>query len=373
MMDQWHTELELALVNSKVLCIALFKSSGELIFANKAMKMLFKGDPIESFINPRIENLLKLSENEDFNGFITIGNENTSNISIQASASQKNEEMLIRGELDIMQLSKQNVSFSKLLRENSNLQRALIKEKKLLQINEKRLEELNESQNTLLGTAAHDLRNPIGTAFSFAELLTSNFDDFSKEELLQHLKNIQDTTRFSLNLLNSLLDLSKIKSGKIELETKAMNYLDVVHESVLFNSLFAKNKNITIELIKHIQSIQLEIDQLRITQALNNLISNAIKFSDQYTNILVIISPEKDMLKTEIIDQGQGINPDEIHSLFEPFQTTSSLPTGGEKSTGLGLAIVKKVIELHHGKLEVFSEKGKGSNFTFWLPSSSTS
>lgn len=368
MLSNWNRELNDAIRDSKVLCVAVFKPDGSMVSANAAMSSLFMGKPSENFINPSFDDLVTITKENPFIGYITIGRDTAMNNSIQAKVFQKDDELLIVGEIDIMQVSKQNISLSKIMHENSNLQRALIKEKKVLQITNEKLAQINESQNTLLGTAAHDLRNPIGTALSYTDLLVEYYDELSQDELKLHLGNIKNATSFSLNLLNSLLDLSKIKSGKIELEIESENYLRLIETSIENNSLFAKNKKILIELESAYKVLHTNLDQVRIIQVLNNLLSNAIKYSEEFKNITVRVSKEQNQIKTEIIDQGLGIDPEEIEILFEPFHTASSRPTGGEKSTGLGLAIVKKVIELHQGELKVYSEKGKGSNFTFWLP-----
>jgi len=101
---------------------------------------------------------------------------------------------------------------------------------------------------------------------------------------------------------------------------------------------------------------------------LNNLISNAIKYSHPNTMIRIEVLKEKDFVVTKVIDQGQGIPENELPHVFKPFQKASTKPTAGEKSTGLGLAIVKKIVEGHQGIIGVESEVGKGSNFFFRLP-----
>jgi signal transduction histidine kinase len=109
-------------------------------------------------------------------------------------------------------------------------------------------------------------------------------------------------------------------------------------------------------------------DQNKIEQVLNNLISNAIKYSHPHTTITIEVLKEKAFVVTNVIDQGQGIPQDELPHVFKAFQKTSTKPTAGEKSTGLGLAIVKKIVEGHQGEIGVESEVGKGSTFFFKLP-----
>mgnify|MGYP003822399533 FL=1 len=112
----------------------------------------------------------------------------------------------------------------------------------------------------------------------------------------------------------------------------------------------------------------MSFDRNKITQVLNNLITNAIKFSWPDTEITVEVRKEQDYIITGIIDQGQGIPSDEINNMFKPFQKTSVKATAGERSTGLGLAITKKIVEGHGGKISVESLVGKGTKFSFTLP-----
>ncbi len=231
-----------------------------------------------------------------------------------------------------------------------------------------RLEELNEQKNKFLGIAAHDLRNPISAINMFSSLILEEEDTGLNEEYVDFVEEIKNSSTFMLKLLNDLLDISKIESGKIEVNRTDVNYIDFIRKCIKVNRTLAENKKISIGESFAIESIQLNIDQEKITQVLNNLISNAIKYSHRDTEITVKIFERDSMIYTEVHDQGQGIPPEEISTLFEEFQKTSVQATEGEKSTGLGLAIAKKIIETHGGCVHVESEVGKGSVFSFTLP-----
>lgn len=366
----WEKELLQFVNQSKALCVAIFDKQQNLLFANSAMKMLFKNSPAENFINPTIDTLIEKTESSEFNGVLTIGSDTDSNTSISGMAFQKNNELLICGEVDTTGITKQNISLAKLNREVNNLHRQLIKEKKMLQSANAQLDEINHNQNLLLGTAAHDLRNPIATNFSLADLITENKDDYSAEELAGFVELIKQNSNYALNLLNSLLDLSSIRTGKINLKIENRDYTEIVQNCIKNHKAFAENKDITIQFkpLPENESCYIDIDPVRIEQVLNNLISNALKYSKPDTEVIIHLSCSGNNIKTEVIDQGIGIAPDEAEKLFNPFQTTSNKSTGGEKSTGLGLAITKKVIELHNGEINVESKKGKGSNFYFIIP-----
>jgi signal transduction histidine kinase len=142
-----------------------------------------------------------------------------------------------------------------------------------------------------------------------------------------------------------------------------------LQHQISLNQLFAKNKEIVISLKSQTDTILVDFDEHYLSEVINNFLSNAIKYSDRNTEITVNISIQSnDQVLTEVIDNGIGIPEAEQQNLFKYFQTTSSLPTDGEKSTGLGLAIAKQIISLHNGTIGVVSSENQGSNFFFRLP-----
>jgi len=231
-----------------------------------------------------------------------------------------------------------------------------------------KLEELNNQKNKILGIAAHDLRSPIGTIQMIADLLLESFEEYPAEENRKFFNDIRNISKFSLNVLDDLLDISAIESGKLDLQKVKSNYSEIVRRSIDMNQPFARNKNIAIKFNNNGLDPVLFFDKIKIVQVLNNLISNAIKYSHPQTVISIELEKEGNDLITRVVDQGQGISENELYLLFGTFQRTSTKATGGERSTGLGLAIVKKIVEEHKGKVGVKSELGKGSTFYFSLP-----
>jgi signal transduction histidine kinase len=184
----------------------------------------------------------------------------------------------------------------------------------------------------------------------------------------EFLKRINDCSQFTINLLNDLLDLSKIESGRLELEITKNDYIDFLKNNIELNNFFAHEKGISIHLERRDQIPLVDFDKNKMEQVLNNLISNAIKYSYPNTEIRIEVEKKVDSVLTKVIDQGQGIPEDEQLNIFKAFQKASTKPTAGEKSTGLGLAIAKKIVEGHKGEIWVESEVGKGSTFSFKLP-----
>jgi len=230
------------------------------------------------------------------------------------------------------------------------------------------LRELNNQKNEFLGMAAHDLRNPIAVIQNASLILSRYSSENLSEKQQEFLRKIHDTSKFMLELLNNLLDISKIEAGKLELEITKNNYPNFLEKTIEFNRFFATEKSISMDLVLSNEIPPIGFDQNKIEQVLNNLISNAIKYSHPHTTITIEVLKEKAFVVTNVIDQGQGIPQDELPHVFKAFQKTSTKPTAGEKSTGLGLAIVKKIVEGHQGEIGVESEVGKGSTFFFKLP-----
>ncbi|NEW80182.1 MAG: response regulator [Gelidibacter sp.] len=251
---------------------------------------------------------------------------------------------------------------------NLFLEKKVAERTKELEKSNVKLTTLNIEKNKYVGIVAHDLRNPIGLALSFSDLIISDHLSLSQAEQLRFLKIINEKCSFALNLIEGFLDTSKIESGILDLNFKAYNYCKFVQECIEHNKLFAQKKSQ--EIIFHCEcpKAMLVFDKNKMEQVLNNLISNAIKYSHSNKKIWVNILQKDNNIVTQVKDEGQGIPKDELESIFRVFETGTVKATNKEKSTGLGLAIVKKIIEVHHGSIALESTPNIGSVFTFTLP-----
>lgn len=257
----------------------------------------------------------------------------------------------------------ETVLYEELSRVNNdlvNIQRELAKKNH-------ELEALNKLKNQFLGMAAHDLRNPLGVIMNLSEFILEEKEKLS-EEAVSFLEKIDSLSRFMLNMVTELLDISSIESGQMNLNKTRFDLVQLVRDSVNLNKSLAEKKNIFINFISSEQSLQLYADLNKIDQVITNLLTNAVKYSNQNTTTVVAIMRDLNKARLVVKDQGQGIPSNEIVKLFKPFAKTSVKSTGGEKSTGLGLMIVKKIVEGHGGTISVESEVGTGSTFTVELP-----
>lgn len=251
--------------------------------------------------------------------------------------------------------------FTRLNNELADAQRELAKKNAALAA-------LNEQKNRLLGMAAHDLRNPLGVIMSYAKFLNRMAGAKLDEKELQFVAQIEKSSQFMLRLLEDLLDVSQIESGQLNLALAPTDLVALVKGNVELNRVLAGAKDISIELEVPAALPPVDMDATKIEQVLNNLISNAVKYSHAGTTVRVRLESGGEEVKVSVRDQGQGIPAAELDKLFQAFSKTSVRSTAGEKSTGLGLAITRKIVEGHGGRIGVSSRVGEGSTFSFALP-----
>ena len=251
----------------------------------------------------------------------------------------------------------------KLNNELANLQRELAKKNA-------ELEKLNEEKNRFLGMAAHDLRNPLYAIQMYSEFLMTETSSQLSDEHRNFIEIIHSSSQFMLQLVNDLLDVAKIESGKLELDTAPTDLAALLEKNAAMNNLLASRKNIAVAAHVNGAIPMVSVDSAKIEQTMNNLISNAIKFSKPGTNVSVELTSGEGEVIIAVKDQGPGIPEEELGKLFQPFGRISVKSTAGEQSTGLGLAIVKKIISGHNGRIWVESKSGEGSTFFISLPAS---
>lgn len=240
--------------------------------------------------------------------------------------------------------------------------------KELLQKNSE-LEKLNQEKDKFLRMAAHDIRNPISAMLSWGNMIQDELRESDDSRLVTTIDLIRRSGGLVITLLNELLDLAVIESGKLKLVKTEFNLVEVVDQVKMMHKSMADKKSIEIVIDAPDKQIDVIADRTKIEQVLNNLVTNAVKFSYPKTTVKIIIEQTKRDVKISVSDEGQGIPADELDKLFTPFGKTSVKPTAGESSTGLGLSIVKKIIDAHNSKIYVASEIGQGTTFYFNITS----
>lgn len=231
------------------------------------------------------------------------------------------------------------------------------------------LRRLNNKKNEFLGIAAHDLRSPLGSVMSCAELLLRFLDEDRVEKVLwrKFLGNMRLTSRQMLSLVNELLDVASIETGRVELQLQEACLVELLEERRGLLEQVAVDKDITLHLDLDPSEAPLVMDRLRMAEVVDNLLTNALKYTPPGGHVRVFFQLAGDELITHVEDNGQGLPKDELPFVFSG-RKLSARPTGGESSHGLGLVIVKKVVELHGGRIWLESTLGEGSTFSFALP-----
>ena len=228
--------------------------------------------------------------------------------------------------------------------------------------------ELNDLKNKFLGMAAHDLRNPLHAIKGNIQIIKEKMLGEVNEKQVESLSLIESTCDKMLNIINNFLDVSAIEAGKFQLKKEQVKIKEYLKKVFEFNYQLAKSKSIELKLDLEENLPEINLDKIRISQVLVNLISNAIKYSHENTTITIKAAKKNNMLEINIIDEGQGIPEKELTKLFDFFSKTSVKPTGAETSTGLGLAIAKIIVNEHGGKIWAANNPQKGCTFSFSIP-----
>lgn len=230
------------------------------------------------------------------------------------------------------------------------------------------LKRLNEQKNMLLGMAAHDLRNPLYLIEGYSDFLLKDGSANLIDDQRTIISAIHSSSTFMVGMINDLLDVHKIETGKMELKMEVGDFAQVVRNVIERQGFASKNKGVEISVSLPDTIPHFLFDPSRIEQVMGNLVDNAIKFSFKGSRVEVAVQYDEDEVLFSVRDYGPGIPEKEQGRLFKPFSTTSVKPTGNEKSTGLGLAIAESIVSRHQGRIWVESEQGKGSQFSFALP-----
>ena len=230
------------------------------------------------------------------------------------------------------------------------------------------LEAMGRQKDEFLGVVAHDLRSPLAGVIGFIRLVIDDPVIAENDELREMIGMMQRSTEHMLSLLDNFLNLARIVQGKLNLRPVALNVATVLNEAVQNNRHLVEPKKITLIADPDADLPAVRFDPESIRQVIDNLISNAVKFSNRGTTVTLAAGRRDGAVEISVADEGQGIRPEELGGIFSDFHATSTRSTGGERSFGLGLAICKKIVEAHGGDIGVESVLGRGSRFFFTIP-----
>ena len=230
-----------------------------------------------------------------------------------------------------------------------------------------RISRMNEEKSKFLSIASHDLKNPINAIMGLTSLLKEENENFNQEQK-EYLNYIEESSQKMTSLINYLLDISKIELGNQTLRLEEVD-ITLITESIIYTyQQAAKKKGFKIIFKSDFRGKTLVTDKHRISQLLDNIYSNAIKYGRPGGIIQVTWEDKGLYCRLEIFNEGEGIKEDELPLLFGKFQKLSTRPTGGESSSGLGLSITKQYVEELEGTIRCVSELSKGTSFIVELP-----
>ncbi|MGA2715804.1 MAG: PAS domain-containing sensor histidine kinase, partial [Bryobacteraceae bacterium] len=236
-----------------------------------------------------------------------------------------------------------------------------------LESRNREVEQANQLKTEFLGNMSHELRSPLHTVIGFAELLAEETQGPLNEQQKRFLSHIRKDSLHLLDLINDLLDLSKIEAGRLELRHEAFA-IDAVIEEVL-SSVRPRATAKSLEIGTDIPiTAAVFADRLRFKQILHNLLTNAIKFTPDGGRVRIQAARCGGFTEISVSDTGIGIPEDQQQAVFDKFHQVRAGIEGGHEGTGLGLAITKRLVEQHRGSISLKSEPGKGACFTFTIP-----
>jgi len=238
-----------------------------------------------------------------------------------------------------------------------------------IRIEKELLEYASKAKSDFLASMSHELRAPLNSVLGFAELLKIKGASNLTEKQIRYIDNIKTSGNFLLDLINDILDLSKVEAGHIELNKEKLSLVVTIDETLVLIKEKAMKHNIIIKKEIEPQLPLIEADKQRVKQILFNLLSNALKFSkDEGGTVTISAKICENMIEISVSDTGIGIKPENITKLFKKFEQLEKGISAKYGGTGLGLSICKQLVELHGGIIWVESKYGEGSTFTFTLP-----
>jgi signal transduction histidine kinase len=270
--------------------------------------------------------------------------------------------------VDITERKKNEIRQQELMEqlEESNLQL----ERAIEEANEIALkaERANMAKSEFLADMSHELRTPLNSIIGFSEAMLTLKADNLDEKQLRYISNISKSGKHLLNLINDILDISKVEAGKMDLDKELFSVSLMFNDVRELLSPMAKAKGINLKFETEPGDLQTDADIRKIKQIMYNLISNALKFTNPEGTIETKARKYDTGIQVSVHDNGIGIPEEKLEAIFNPFSQVSSSMSRDSRGTGLGLTLTKRFVELHGGSIRVKSEPDNGTTFIFTLP-----
>ncbi len=225
----------------------------------------------------------------------------------------------------------------------------------------------NRMKSEFLARMSHELRTPLNAIIGFSDLLAEETDGPLGDTYRRYVERVREGASHLLELVNDVLDLSRIEAGRLALSPQQLRASDALTEILSVITPLAEAKQLRLDTAIP-QDLEVLADRTRFKQILYNLLSNAVKFTSEGGRVRVEACQRGDSIAITVTDTGVGIPLEEQTAIFDEFHQVGTTAKGAKEGTGLGLAITKRLVEAHGGTIELESEPGKGSRFTFTVP-----
>ena len=252
--------------------------------------------------------------------------------------------------------------------ENKRLVDSLQRSNKLLFEANEELKRATQAKSEFLANMSHELRTPLNVIIGFSELMRDEVPGQINNEQRQCLDDVLGSSQHLLNLINDVLDLSKIESGTAKFRLSNLELAEVIKPlaRTMLPVLAPKQQSLDVEIEEGLPLVR--INKAKVSDIFLNLLSNATKFTPDGGKLKIEVVREDNWCRVSVIDSGIGIKQEDQERIFEPFYQLDNSLTRGKGGTGLGLALVRQIVGKHGGRVWVESEYGQGSRFTFTLP-----
>jgi signal transduction histidine kinase len=231
-----------------------------------------------------------------------------------------------------------------------------------------RLTQLNAMKDVFLSTASHELKTPLTSVIAYAELLDEQGERLNTHQRSDFLHRLRTEAERLMGLIEDILDLTRLESGKMTLKPVSLSPSDIAHAAVETSRPVAAKHEVQIREQFEEGLPQLPLDEVKMGQVISNLISNAVKFSPRGASVTVRTLREPRWVRIDVVDEGPGVGAEEASHIFELFGQGHSGADRPDAGVGIGLHLVKRITELHGGHVGVISSPGEGSTFWVRLP-----